>query len=87
MEAESLDPAWLFVLRPFWTHRTIEVDGQQVEPVAAQLAFTAVPISAGRHTIRGRERLPGASVSRWGPVLFGFFAIALPIFARRRAHR
>ncbi len=87
METESFDPGWLFVLRPFWTYRTIEVDGHSVEPVPAQLAFTAVPMSAGRHTIRWRERVPGGSVSRWGPVLFGLFAVGLPTFARLRRAR
>jgi hypothetical protein len=87
LETESLDPGWLFVLRPFWTHRTIEVDGRLVEPVAAQLAFTAVAVSAGRHTIRWRERVPGGAVSRWGPVFFGLFALGLSVRARRRARR
>jgi hypothetical protein len=70
VETESRDPGWLFVLRSFWTHRTVDLDGRPVEPIPAQLAFSAVAVPAGRHSIEWRERLPGASVSRWGPALF-----------------
>jgi hypothetical protein len=84
VETESLDSGWLFVLRSFWTHRSVEVDGRAVEPVPAQLAFTAVPVPAGRHSIEWEERLPGASVSRWGPVLFGLFAAGLLLSGRER---
>ncbi len=70
VETDSPDPGWLFVLRSFWTHRTVDLDGRPVEPVPAQLAFSAVAVPAGRHRIEWRERLPGASVSRWGPALF-----------------
>lgn len=64
------DPTWLFVLRDFWTHRTVEVDGHDTEAVPAYLAFSAVPVPAGRHRIDWRERIPGITVSQWGPVLF-----------------
>jgi hypothetical protein len=84
VETESPDAGWLFVLRSFWTHRSVEVDGRPVEPVPAQLAFTAVPVSAGRHSIEWKERLPGASVSRWGPVLFALLAVGLLVTGKER---
>ena len=87
MDTESFDPAWLFVLRPFWTYRTIEVDGHPVEAVPAQLAFTAVAIPAGRHAILWRERVPGGSVSRWGSVFFGLSAVGLSAFGRGQRAR
>ncbi len=87
IEAESPDPGWLFVLRSFWTYRTVEVDGRPVEPVPAQLAFTAIPVPGGRHTIDWKECVPGASVSRWGPVLFALSAAGLLAFARRKRVR
>jgi hypothetical protein len=84
VETESPDSGWLFVLRSFWTHRSVEVDGRPVEPVPAQLAFTAVAVPAGRHSIQWEERLPAASVSRWGPVLFVLFAAGLLLSGRER---
>jgi hypothetical protein len=87
VETESFQPGWLFVLRSFWTYRTVEVDGRAVEPVPAQLAFSAVPVPAGRHMIRWRERVPGGSVSLWGPVFFGLFAVGSPVYWRLRSRR
>ena len=69
--------AWLFVLRGFWEHRTIRIDGAAVEGVPAQLAFTAVPLPAGDHAVEWREEIPGFSASRWGPVLFAILAVVL----------
>ena len=70
LECESPDPTWLFVLRAFWRHRTVEIDGREAEAVPAYLAFSAVPIPAGVHRVDWRERIPGIGISRWGPVLF-----------------
>lgn len=82
LEVSSPDPAWLFVLRGFWNHRTVHLDGREVDPVPAQLAFTAVPIPAGDHRLEWNERSPGWQVSRWGPFLFALAAAWL--FARER---
>jgi hypothetical protein len=71
------DPAWLFVLRGFWGHRSIRVDDTPVEGVPAQLAFTAIPVPAGEHAVDWREEVPGFEVSRWGPPLFVVLAAAL----------
>lgn len=71
------DPCWLFVLRGYWGHRTIRVDGKAVESVPAQLAFTAVPVPAGDHAIEWREEIPGIELSRWGPPIFAALAAAL----------
>jgi hypothetical protein len=81
LEAEAPDPTWLFVLRGFWSYRTVLLDGKPAEDVPAQLAFSAVRVPAGRHTIEWRERLPGWSVSRWGPVLFVLVLVGVLAFA------
>ena len=72
---------WLFVLRDFWRFRDVLVDGRSIEPVPAQLAFSAIPVPAGRHHIVWREGVPGMPFSWAGP---GIFAVAAAIFARRR---
>jgi hypothetical protein len=84
-EVNSPDPTWLFVLRGYWLYRTVEIDGRPVDCVPAQVAYSAVAVPAGRHTIEWRERVPGVEVSRWGPLLFVPFAIGL--IARDRARR
>lgn len=83
VQVEAPDPSWLFVLRAWWPYRSVRVDGQPVEVLPAQLAFSAVPIPAGRHRVEWDERLPGLEVSRWGPVLFGMIAAGL-LVARKR---
>jgi hypothetical protein len=87
LEAETPDPTWLFVLRGFWSYRTVLLDGKPVEDVPAQLAFSAVRVPAGRHRIEWRERIPGWTVSRWGPVLFALVLVGILALdpSRRRA--
>ena len=75
-------PGWVFVLRGFWPYRTVLVDGRPVTPVPAQLAFSAIPLPAGRHRVDWREDFPGGSVSWLGPFLFLAAAFGL-----RRADR
>jgi hypothetical protein len=70
-------PAWLFVARAFWSYRDVRVDGRPVDPVPAQIAFTAVPVPAGEHRVSWREELPGSGFSWIGPVLFAAAAGAL----------
>ena len=77
VEAEAPDPTWLFVLRDYFGHRTVLLDGNPVEDAPAQLAFSAVRVPAGRHTIDWRETVPGGRISRWGPVLFVLAAVLL----------
>src|SRR6185503_16184330 len=77
LETEAPDPTWLFVLRGYWSYRTVLIDGKAVENVPAQLAFSAVRVPAGRHTLEWRERLPGSTVSRWGPVLFAIAFVGI----------
>ena len=81
---DSPDGGWLFVLRAFWPYRTIRVDGRPVEAVPAQLAFSAVPIPPGAHRVSWTEELPGWSVSRYGPVLFGALVAAADRRRRKR---
>lgn len=75
--ADAPDPTWLFVLRGFWNHRRVLLDGRPVEDFPAQLAFSAARVPAGRHTIEWKELVPGGSVSVWGPVLFVLAAVGL----------
>ena len=82
--SEAPDPTWLFVLRGFWRHRTVHVDGRAVDPVPAQLAFSAVPVPAGRHTIDWRERVPGLRVSGWMPLLSVLLAAGMLVRERRQ---
>jgi hypothetical protein len=83
LEIESPDPAWLFVLRAYWPYRRILLDGNTIEAVPAQLAFTAVPVSAGKHRLVWEEELPGFSASRYGPGLFVLVAVGLSVAGKR----
>lgn len=85
LETDCSDPGWLFVLRAFWTYRSVLLDGRPVSVVPAQLAFSAMAVPAGRHRIDWREEVPGGEVSRWGPVLFGLVAAAALLRERRRS--
>jgi len=87
LETQTPDPTWLFVLRDFWNHRRVLLDGLPVEDFPAQIAFSAVRVPAGRHTIEWRELVPGGSVSRWGPVLFGLAAALLLSSKAKRSPR
>ena len=85
LETEAPDPAWLFVLRGFWNHRSVLIDGRPAEDVPAQLAFSAVRVPAGRHKIEWRELLPGWPIARWGPVLYALVFVG--VLARGRDGR
>jgi hypothetical protein len=87
IETESAMPGWLVVLRGFWNHRSVEIDGRPVEYVPAQLAFTAVSVPPGRHRIEWRELVPGGAVSRFGPILWAAFTGALMWFPRSQQER
>jgi hypothetical protein len=76
-------PAWVFVVRAFWSARSVRVDGVPVETFPAQLAFTAFRIPAGRHRVEWIERAPGLRLSGWGPALFGVAAAGI-LFRRKR---
>jgi hypothetical protein len=84
LDVDAPDPTFLFVLRGFWTHRTVRLDGKLVDPVPAQLAFSAIAIPAGKHVVDWRERVPGWEVSRFGPVLFGLATAGMLVRQRRR---
>lgn len=85
LETEVSAPTWLFVLRGFWRHRVVRLDGRVVEVFPAQLAFCAIPVSPGRHRIEWEESFPGWSVSRFGPLLYAAAIGAL--FAARGPRR
>ncbi len=85
LEADAPAPTWLFVLRGFWHHRTVLLDGEEADVFPAQLAFSAIRMPAGRHTVDWREHFPGRSVSRVGPVLY-LLVLGL-LFVRARASR
>ncbi|HMF09014.1 MAG TPA: hypothetical protein VKJ00_07755, partial [Thermoanaerobaculia bacterium] len=69
LETRASGPTWLYVLRDYFPYRTIRIDGETVEDVPAQLAFSAVSVPAGTHSIEWSEDFPGLALSRWGPVL------------------
>jgi hypothetical protein len=50
--------------------------------VPANLAFTAVPIPAGKHRIEWEEHLPGWKATRFGPVLFAIIVAGALVFGR-----
>jgi hypothetical protein len=83
--AETPAPTWLFVLRAFWDYRVVRVDGVEVDPVPANLAFTAVPIPPGRHRVDWQEQIPGWPVSRFGPLVYGVTAVS--VLAVKRGKR
>ncbi len=77
LETASPDPTWLFVLRGYWSYRTVRIDGRPVEVVPAQLAFSAVAVPEGAHRVDWVEEVPGLGASRWGPVVFALIAVVL----------
>ena len=83
LETESSQPTWLFVLRAYWSHRRVTVDGREAETSPANIAFTAVPVPAGRHRVSWEERLPGWEISRLGPFAFGVVFAAGFVLSRR----
>ena len=66
LSVSTPDPTWLFVLRGYWSYRSVTIDGKPVEAAPAQLAFTAVPVPAGEHEIEWREEIPGLAVVALG---------------------
>ena len=84
LETDAAAPTWLFVLRGFWSYRVVRLDGREVEVFPAQLAFSAIPVPAGRHRIEWEESFPGWSASRFGPVLYAGGIGAL-LAGKRRA--
>jgi hypothetical protein len=81
--ADAPEATWLFVLRAYWDYRVVRLDGAEVETVPANLAFTAVPIPAGRHRVDWHEEVPAWSVSRFGLLVYGI--VVLSVFALPRA--
>ncbi|HZI66143.1 MAG TPA: hypothetical protein VFF17_06210, partial [Thermoanaerobaculia bacterium] len=77
------DPTFLFVLRGFWSYRRVLLDGKPVEAFPAQVAFSAVPVPAGAHTIDWTEKIPGLEVSRYAPLLSSGLLILLLVRDRR----
>ena len=77
LETDSAEKGMLFVLRGFWPHRRVLIDGSAVDPVPAQLAFSALVLPPGRHRIEWREEVPGWKTSRWGPILGALLVVFL----------
>jgi len=83
LETEALDPTFLFVVRGFWSYREVTIDGGPVPVFPAQLAFSAIPVPAGRHRIEWVENVPGVRLSRWGPVAYVLLAALLGFWGHR----
>ena len=64
--------------------KLISIDAVDWGTAALDLAFCALPIPVGRHRVDWRERVPGLSLSGWGPVLFGMIAVGLAVSKGRR---
>jgi hypothetical protein len=78
LETEASAPTWLFVLRGYFPYRRVLVDGHPIDAVPADLAFSAIPVPAGRHSVDWREQLPGGNLSFGGPIAFlGIAAMTL----------
>jgi hypothetical protein len=81
----SLSGAGFVVLADAWTPGwTARVDGQEARVLRANVAFRAVPVSAGRHTVELRYRAPGLTA---GLALTGFTLAALTGTALRSRTR
>ena len=87
LEVATPQDSWLFVLRGFWTHRSVRLDGNEAEVVPALIGFSGLRIPKGRHLVDWRERMPGAPASFWGPVLFVLAAAWLLVRDRDRCRR
>lgn len=83
-ETSTAGPGWVLVLRSFWNHRRVEMDGREVETFPAQLAFTAVRVPAGSHRFGWEELAPGWRASRYGPLIALLASAFLLGRARRR---
>ena len=77
------DPTFLFVLRGFWNYRRVSLDGEPVDVLPAQLAFSALRIPAGSHTVEWKERIPGSEISRYGPAIAALLLALLLLRDRR----
>jgi len=84
-DVESSDDGWLFVLRAYWSARDVLLDGRPVEAVPAQLAFSAVSIPKGSHRLEWTERVPGWTISRWGPLFFLLLTLGIGLGGRGRS--
>jgi uncharacterized membrane protein YfhO len=55
VDVNASDAGHVFLSEPFYPQRRAFVDGRPVEAVEANLAFTAVPVPAGRHLVELRH--------------------------------
>ncbi len=83
LDTSAPAPTFLFVLRGFWEHRLVTVDGAAAPVFPAQLGFSALAVPAGRHRVDWKEEIPGGRASRWGPVAYAVIAAMLGLRARR----
>jgi hypothetical protein len=76
-------PGYLFLSEPYYAERVAMVDGRPVGTRRANLAFTAVPVPAGRHSVELRYEpsglIQGLAVSAFTVAAWGF-----AVYRRRR---
>jgi hypothetical protein len=58
-DVDAPEPGFVFLSEPHYSERRAFVDGVEVVPVTANLAFTAVPVAAGRHRLE-LKYVPGS---------------------------
>jgi uncharacterized membrane protein YfhO len=77
----------LFFSEPYYAERRAVVDGEMVDPVVANVAFTALPLPAGRHEVElrytPRRFYTGMIVS--AITLLGWAGVRLAVQPRRAA--
>jgi len=77
----------LFFSEPYYAERRAVVDGEMVDPVVANVAFTAVPLPAGRHEVELRYTpyrfYAGMIVSAF--TMLGWAGVRLAVRPRRSA--
>ena len=54
VDVEAAAPGFVFLSEPHYPERRAFLDGQEVRALTANVAFTAVPVPAGRHRVELR---------------------------------
>jgi hypothetical protein len=83
LKTDTPGPARLVLARAYSPFRTITRDGRPVDGDPTDLCLTSIPVPAGVHSIRLRERLPGG----WTGPLLSLFGLAVAALLVLRSPR